>query len=336
MRRRGVLQSVTPGEAVRRVLRRLFGVLDDSPRWEALGPTWPNHEASRFVTTPGLRWHVQLLGPAHGPVALLLHGTGAASHSWRDIAPPLARLGFRVVVPDLPGHGFTTRPPADGRLSLAGMAADVAALCATLDLRPALVVGHSAGAAIALRQALDVLDGRIELPLPQAIVGINAALVPPPIAYAAYVAPFLNVVARSGPLARLASAAAGSSITQRVLESTGSRLPEHQVERYQALFTSSERCNAVLTMMSNWDLPSLATELPRITVPLTLVGGSGDQWVPCADTEALAARMPDVTAVRIAGGGHLVHEEEPARTVELIAEAARRAGVLPATRAASA
>lgn len=318
------------------MLRRLFGVLDDSPRWEALGPTWPNHEASRFVTTPGLRWHVQVLGPVQGPVALLLHGTGAASHSWRDVAPSLARLGFRVVVPDLPGHGFTSRPPADGRLSLAGMAADVAALCEALDVQPALVVGHSAGAAIALRMALDVLDARLALPLPRAIVGVNAALVPPPFAYAWYVAPFVNVVARSGPLARIASAAAGSSLTRTVLSSTGSRLPDHQVELYQALFTSSERCNAVLTMMSNWDLPSLVEELPRITVPLTLVGGEGDQWVPCADTEALAACMPDVTSVRIAGGGHLVHEEQPARTVELIADAARRAGMLPTTRAATA
>lgn len=299
-----------------------------------LGPGWPNREASRFVETPGLRWHVQVLGGAHGPaapVALLLHGTGAATHSWRDVAPLLAALGFRVVAPDLPGHGFTTRPPADGRLSLAGMSADVGALVRALDVVPSLVVGHSAGAAVALRMALDTLDGRLDMGvLPRAIVGINAALVPPPYVYAWYVAPWVNAIARSGPIARVAAAAASSGVIGSVLSSTGSRLSDHQVALYQAMFRSSERCNAVLTMMSNWDLPSLVRELPRVPVPLTLVGGAADQWVDCGDTERLAASMPHVSSVRIPGAGHLVHEEQPAQVVALIADAARGVGLLPA------
>ncbi len=121
-----------------------------SPRldWARDGRDWPNRDASRFVDAGGLRWHVQVLGPADAdaPTLLLLHGTGAATHSWRALAPRLAH-GFRVVAPDLPGHGFTSMPPADG-LSLPGMAAAVGALLAALDASPALVVGHSAGAAV--------------------------------------------------------------------------------------------------------------------------------------------------------------------------------------------
>jgi magnesium chelatase accessory protein len=328
--------DVAAGEAERAGRRRLSGVSDDAPRWEALGPAWPNREHSRFLDTSGMRWHVQDFATSREPVALLLHGTGAATHSWRDVAPQLAALGFRVVAPDLPGHGFTSRPPADGRLSLAGMSADVAALLRALDVEPAIVVGHSAGAAIALRMALDTLDGRLDMPaLPRAIVGVNAALVPPPYAYAAYVAPWINAIARSGPAARVAAAAASSGVIDAVLSSTGSHLPDHQVELYQAMFRSSDRCSAVLTMMSNWDLPSLVRELPRVPVPLTLVGGDADQWVSCADTERLAAGMPDVTAVRVPGGGHLVHEERPAQVVALVADAARRAGVLAARSGAA-
>jgi len=75
--------------------------------WERDGRDWPNRDASRFVRAGGLRWHVQKTGT--GPVLLLVHGTGAATHSWRELAPLLARR-FTVIAPDLPGPGFTQRP----------------------------------------------------------------------------------------------------------------------------------------------------------------------------------------------------------------------------------
>ena len=105
-----------------------------------------------------MRWHVQVMGS--GPPLLLLHGTGAATHSWRDLMPMLAQ-DFTVIAPDLPGHGFTETPGGDG-LSLRGMARELAALLGALGLQPALAVGHSAGAAIAIRMRLDGrLDGRL-------------------------------------------------------------------------------------------------------------------------------------------------------------------------------
>ncbi len=72
--------------------------------WEKEGQDWPNREFSRFVDAAGLTWHVQVMGS--GPAILLVHGTGAATHSWRDLAPLLARH-FTVVAPDLPGGGGT-------------------------------------------------------------------------------------------------------------------------------------------------------------------------------------------------------------------------------------
>ncbi|MFC7690366.1 alpha/beta fold hydrolase [Paeniroseomonas aquatica] len=125
--------------------------MSDRPQWENDGRDWPNRAASRFVQAGGLRWHVQQAG--EGPVLLLVHGTGAATHSWRGLLPLLARR-FTVVAPDLPGHGFTTAP-AGGRLSLPYMARALAALLAALGQRPELVAGHSAGAAILARMALD-------------------------------------------------------------------------------------------------------------------------------------------------------------------------------------
>ena len=64
-----------------------------------LGADWPHMDLSRFVQTPGVRWHVQIAGS--GPVLVLLHGAGASTHTWRDLLPALS-ADFTVVCPDLP------------------------------------------------------------------------------------------------------------------------------------------------------------------------------------------------------------------------------------------
>jgi magnesium chelatase accessory protein len=140
--------------------------------WDRDGRDWPHRDASRFIEAAGLRWHVQIMG--QGPVALLLHGTGASTHSFRDLAPLLAKR-FTVVMPDLPGHGFTATPATSAGFTLPGVSAGVGTLLDILQMRPIVAVGHSAGAAIAIRMAL---DGLIE---PAAIISLNGALLPYPI-----------------------------------------------------------------------------------------------------------------------------------------------------------
>ena len=61
--------------------------------WARAGDNWPHRESSRFVSSGARRWFVQQW-PAPSPKApqlLLLHGTGASSHSWRSLAPLLAQ-----------------------------------------------------------------------------------------------------------------------------------------------------------------------------------------------------------------------------------------------------
>ena len=56
------------------------------------------------VSAGGLNWNVVEAG--QGPVVLLVHGTAASVHSWRDVIPLLATT-HRVIAMDLPGHGGT-------------------------------------------------------------------------------------------------------------------------------------------------------------------------------------------------------------------------------------
>ena len=286
---------------------------------DRLPADWPNREHSRFVRAAGLVWHVQVAGS--GPVLLMLHGTGAATHSWRDLLPDLASH-FTVVAPDLPGHGFT-EAPAIRRLSLPGMARDLQALLWALDVKPAVVAGHSAGVAIGVRMCL---DGKVQ---PRLLVGLNAALLPLGGVAGQIFSPLARLLAGLPGLPDLfAWRARNPATVAKLLRDTGSTLDARGVALYAQVVREPQHAAAALGMMAQWDLQPLENELPGLATRLLLVVGDGDRTVPPADSARVRDMTPDATLVSLPGLGHLAHEEAPARTVALIVEAAREAGVL--------
>ncbi|MCE2971250.1 MAG: alpha/beta fold hydrolase [Burkholderiales bacterium] len=283
--------------------------LDAPPLWNTDGADLPNRSASRFVAAGNLRWHVQIMG--HGPVLLLLHGTGASTHSWADLAPLLAKH-YTVVAPDLPGHGFTEPLPAR-RLSLPGMAEAVAQLVQALDVKPALAVGHSAGAAILIRMTL---DARIA---PRAIVSLNGALLPFTGLAGVLFLPLARLLSLNPLVPRFfAWRALDRRAVERLVQSTGSTLNDRQLAFYIRLLRNAAHVQGALDMMANWDLRALAEDLPRLEVPLTLVAAERDGTVPPTQAEQVRALLPTALVVRLAGLGHLAHEEDAARVAALI------------------
>ncbi|WP_420036457.1 alpha/beta fold hydrolase [Streptomyces sp. cg28] len=87
------------------------------------------------------------LGPAHGPVVLLLHGWPYDIHSFVDVAPLLADQGYRVLVPYLRGHGTTRflsrRTPRTAEQS--AIALDIIAFMDALKIQKATLAGFDWG-----------------------------------------------------------------------------------------------------------------------------------------------------------------------------------------------
>jgi magnesium chelatase accessory protein len=292
--------------------------MGQGPRWEREGRDWPNREASRFPVVGGLRWHVQVMGT--GPVVLLVHGTGAATHSWRRLAPLLAER-FEVIAPDLPGHGFTEAPPPRG-LSLDGMASALAALLGQMRKRPDLVVGHSAGAAILARMCL---DRRIA---PRALISLNGALLPLDGLPGHFFSPAAKLLSATPWLPRLFAWRAGApEAVERLVRSTGSTLEPAGVELYRRLIASPGHVAATLTMMANWDLAPLERDLPRLESALYLVVGDRDGTVRPSEALRVRARVPRAQVINLPRLGHLAHEERPGEVADLIARLASSAGL---------
>ncbi|MCG6896737.1 MAG: alpha/beta fold hydrolase [Thiocapsa sp.] len=298
-----------------------FFVMDDAPVWETDGRDWPNRAASRFINAGGLRWHLQQMGD--GPTVLLLHGTGAATHSWRAFAPALAER-FTVIAPDLPGHGFTSALPLH-RMSLPGMAGAVNGLLREIDCSPDLVIGHSAGAAILVRMSL---DGFIR---PRGLISLNGALMPWRGLPAHIFSPAAKLMAANTLVARLfARRAADRRAVERLVRSTGSTLEPAGVDLYQRLIRHPSHVRATLAMMANWDLAALAPELSRLEPPLFLVVGEQDTTVPPSEARRVRERLPGAEVIRLPGLGHLAHEERPAEVAHLIEALADRVGLMAA------
>ena len=285
--------------------------------WATDGADWPNREASRFIDCAGLRWHVQIMGMEAGdrphagnrPVILLLHGTGAASHSWRTLAPLLA-ADFTVIAPDLPGHGFTGTP-ADADLSLPGIAASTSCLLErlrhSLGVVPSYAIGHSAGAAILARMCI---DGRLPL---RALAGVNAALLPLQGLAGQVFLPAAKLLSASSLVPKFfAWRAAAGSATERMIRGTGSILDAQGIDLYGRLVRNAGHVSGVLRMMASWDLAALERDLPRLPCPLLLLVGSRDRTVAPGDAVRIRARVPEARIVELSGLGHLAHEERAA------------------------
>lgn len=269
---------------------------------------------SRRIDAGGVSWHLREAG--EGADILLLHGTGSSSHTWNGLLP-FTTGSCRLLMPDLPGHGLTGMP-VRGRLTIEAMSRGLAGLLDAVDARPALAIGHSAGAALLSRMVLD------QHLAPRAIVSLNGAFLPFEGPTSHVFEPLARLLAAAPLVPRLASwRLANRRAVERLVGQVGSTLAVDRLDDYVALMRSPRHIRAALEMMANWDLAPLARRMPEIRIPLELIACERDRAVPPAQARELAAKLSAARLHALAGVGHLGHEEDPARVAELLRRLAR-------------
>lgn len=281
------------------------------PDWRTDGRTWPNRDSSTFWQIDGFTWHVQKRGV--GPSMLLLHGTGAGTHSWTAMVDCLQER-FETISVDLPGHGFT-QSPIGFRPTLRNVSRALLALLSDMDVEPACIVGHSAGAAIALTLARHC---GIE---PNLLVSINGALKPFD-GMMRTIAPLTARAATFGGLAAWMVSRSSASPRQigSLVAGIGSDPERVDLKRYSILLSRHGHIQGALSMMANWDLTSMMEDCRQLSVPVLFIAGEDDRAVASSVSAQAARRTPKGSYLGLQGLGHLAHEESPKAVAEAIME----------------
>ena len=292
----------------------------------ALPQNWPYAAFSQSIQIDGVSWHYQRIRHRNHPIQptthtkrasepvalpklLLLHGTGASTHSW---APLVALLGdnWDCLLVDLPGHGFSSGFTT-GTPTLPRIASALNELLLGIAFQPDVIGGHSAGAAIAVQMALWHCN-------PAGLVSINGAFLP----FGSVAAPIFSKAAGWLAKARLfqqTTALHGyfrRPIT-KLLEETGSHPNEQMIRAYQLLMRRPAHIRGTLQMMAAWDLKPLKSQLSALRTPIELVVCANDKTVSPWQSQRLAELVVNSTLTEIPGLGHLGHEEQPHRFVDI-------------------
>ena len=217
--------------------------------------TWPNKKYSRHVKTGSHSWHIQRLGKSGGKKILFIHGTGSSCHSWSKTAEFLLSQ-YEILLIDLPGHGFSDLP-APNKSSLREIVNGSMDLLGKIDFSPDLIVGHSAGAAIAviLSEKMKVSNGAMcinaafgEFP------GLAGVMFP-------IFAKIIAVVPYSSDI--LASLSKNNERTEKLIANTGSKISKENLEYYKMLFSNPKHVKGTLKLMAEWDLSEFLADLKR-------------------------------------------------------------------------
>ncbi|MBX7118188.1 MAG: alpha/beta fold hydrolase [Gemmatimonadaceae bacterium] len=271
--------------------------------------------ATRQVALPtGVRVRVLEAGPPDGPPVLLVHGWAVSAYLWRHNLLPLAAAGHRAIALDLPGHGLSDAPDADGAYTLERFAGHLSAFLDALGLERVVLAAQSMAGKIAVRVALDA-PGRIARLALFGPVGFGEI---PPWQVLAPVVPRLP-----DPLAvRLVPRRAVDFVQRRVYGKLG-WFSDRDVDEYWAPTQFPAVVRAQLAMLREFDwAPWTPAALAALRTPTHVVFGTRDRTVRPVHAERLAAALPAGRLTWIVDGGHVVMEEVPTRVNAILLDGA--------------
>jgi pimeloyl-ACP methyl ester carboxylesterase len=262
----------------------------------------------RFLDARGSRLRYLVAG--EGEPLVLVHGLGGAAANWLALAP-LLLPGWRLIVPELPGHGGSSPLPAAP--SLSPYADRLGLLLEHEGATPAAVVGHSLGGAVALRLALRRPESVSALVL-AAAAGISstarsaryALTVTGILKPGRKIAPHRRRVARSALLKRLVFGRWGASDPPA--------LPPEVVE---ALLAGPARHTDTVSAATALVRDDVRPDLERIRCPVLVLWGARDNQLPVDDAFDYARRLRAPLRV-IADCGHLLIVERPVACADAI------------------
>ena len=240
--------------------------------------------------------HFQEFGPADGSAVVFVHGSGpgASGHSnFKGNIRHLVDAGFRVVVPDLPGFGYSSKP-VDRDYTTDFFRAALVGLISALNINQCALIGNSLGGAISIRSALDhpELITKLVLMAPGGIEELDTYMAMP-------------------AMAKMISNFVGGALDREGLRNVLKTLvydPVHVTdelvdERWAIL---QEQPPEVLGRMI---IPNMETELSQLQCPVLSFWGVDDELLPASGGQKITRACKPSRHVDVAECGHWVMVE---------------------------
>jgi pimeloyl-ACP methyl ester carboxylesterase len=236
-----------------------------------------------------------------GPAVVFCHGTPWSSWLWRPFADALS-TDYTVYLWDMPGYGRSSKDPGHP-VDFGVQAAAFTALLSHWGLDRPHVVAHDFGGAVSLRANLVH-----EVPYASLLMADVVAIPPSG-------SPFFRLVKRHPDVLSQVPPYIHEALVRAYIGSASHReLREDDLAALTAPWLGDEGQPAFYRQIAAYDERYLAENealLDRIDVPVAVLWGAEDTWIPVATGERLAAGIRGATLTRVDGAGHLIHLDAP-------------------------
>ncbi|WP_396925732.1 alpha/beta fold hydrolase [Mycolicibacterium sp.] len=258
---------------------------------------------------------VAYLDEGQGEVILLLHGMAGSSQTWRSVVRPLSRK-YRVIAPDLLGHGHSAKPRSD--YSLGAFAVWLRDLLDELGVTRATIVGHSLGGGVAMQFLYQHPDYCHRLIL------VNSGGLGPDVGWtlrllSAPGAELIMPIIAPPPVLALGEKVRSWFGKAGITSPRGAEI----WNAYSSFSDAATRSAFLRTLRSVVDYRGQAVSaLNRLHVkadmPIMAIWGDSDAIIPVEHAYSAHEARPDVRLEVLTGVGHFPQVERPTEVVELI------------------
>ena len=297
---------------------------------------------SQWIDLDGPVRYLDFGGPADGPLIVCVHGLGGSAVNWAAVAPLLTDR-YRLLAPDLAGHGLTRS---------AGRRTDVAAnrvllhrFIESVSASPVILMGNSMGGMISLLEASAAPGGVAGLILVDPALPVVPARPDPLVIamFALFATPVVGRMMRDRRRRLSPEALVASTLSLCCVDS--SRVPadviaQHvDVTRQRAAFTSADEdfaaaTRSVIATAGYLRGGAYRRGIRSVTCPVLLLHGDRDRLVPVGVARAAARANPSWSLVVLPGVGHVPQLEAPPESAQVISDWLGSAGRRAAEAAA--
>jgi pimeloyl-ACP methyl ester carboxylesterase len=263
--------------------------------------------------------HAVAAGPSDGPPLILLHGFPEFWYGWRHQIEPLARAGFRVVVPDQRGYNTSSKPSDVKSYALSAVSLDILAIADQLNWPRFHVCGHDWGAAVGWYLALHY-PGRLTrlaiLNVPHPAVMMHAVMTNLRQMLRSWYMLFFQIPWL--PEALFASRQMRGVKDSLLRSSRPGAFQEAELDRYQAAWGQTRSISGMLNWYRAVFRYRPAVPEGKVKVPTRILWGRKDKFVLPELAEESIRRCLNGELFMFDEATHWIQHEEPKRVNELL------------------